>query len=152
MRPLAPGNLDGMAHLDHVNLVGIERLCGERVEARRRRRRCAVRHPADNSAGEKSQDHCRGRSTTPRACAAGEIIEIEARRNRFGGEHAEARPDRVGLRAPLGDASRVFRMGRKPRLDGDTAVGCKLAVDIGVQLLLRHGWVLINHRFLPRVI
>jgi hypothetical protein len=43
-------------------------------------------------------------------------------------------------------------MRGKPRLDGATAVGRDLAVDISVQLLLGHGLVSIDHRLLPRLI
>ncbi len=139
MRPLGAGYLDRMTHLDNVDPVGIERLRGERVEAAWRRRRCSVRHPADNAAGEKRHDHRRGGNRTPRACAAGELVEVEARRDRFGGEHAVACADRIGLRPPLGDAGGIFRMGGKPGLDGATAICRNLVVDIGVKLVLGHG-------------
>jgi len=49
------------------------------------------------------------------------------------------RADRIGLRPPLGDAGGIFRMGCKPRLDGATAIGRNLIVDIGVKLVLGHG-------------
>jgi hypothetical protein len=39
----------------------------------------------------------------------------------------------------VGDAGGIFRMGGKPRLDGATAIGRNLAVDIGVKLVLGHG-------------
>ena len=62
-----------------------------------------------------------------------------ARRDRFGGEHAVACADRIGLRPPLGDAGGIFRMRGKPGLDGATAICRNLVVDIGVKLVLGHG-------------
>ena len=152
MRPFASGDLDGMTHLDHVDPVGIERLCGEGVEAARRRGRCSMCHPADRPAGEKRYDHRSRGNRTPGAGAAGQFVEIQARRDWLRGEHAEARADRVRLRAPLRDAGSIFRMRGKPRLDSVAAVGRKLAIDIGVQLFLRHGWVSVDHCLRPRFI
>ena len=152
MRPLAASDLDRMAHLDDVHLVRIERLSSERIEPAWRRRRCSMCHPAHDRARDKRDDHCCGRGRTPGARAAGEPVEVEACRDRFGGECTEVRTDSLRLRPPLGDASSIFRMGGKPRLDGASAVGRKLAVDIGVQLLFGHAGVSIDHDRLPYLI
>src|SRR5262249_51902208 len=121
MRPLASGDLDGMAYLDHVDPVGIERLCGEGVEAARRCGRCSVCHPPDRSAREKCYDHRGGGNRTPGPCTAGQFVKIEARGDRLRGECAEACADCFGLRAPLGDTGSIFRMRGEPRLDGVAA-------------------------------
>src|SRR5262249_56070068 len=108
MRPLASGDLDGMAHLDHVDAVGIERLCGEGVEAARCCGRCSVCHPADRSARKKCYDHRGGGNRTPGACTAGQFVKIEARGDRLGGGHAEARPASLAPPAPPRDPPPTF--------------------------------------------
>jgi hypothetical protein len=58
---------------------------------------------------------------------------------------AVTRPDRLGLRAPCCDPGGVIGMAGQPRLDGFAAIRRKFTVDIDVQLVLRHGCVVVDH-------
>src|ERR1700704_3428307 len=76
-------------------------------------RRCAMRHPAHDAAGEKRRDHRRGRNCAPGARGTGDLLEIEPYRYRLRCDRVVARTKGVRLRPPVGDARGMLRMGGK---------------------------------------
>ena len=128
-----------MAHLGDVELVGAERLGGDDLDEVGAGADAPCADPAGDAADQRPRAPPPPRSRATARCGRVELGEIEARRHRLVGDRAVARADRLGLRAPFGDARGVVGMGGKPGLDGLPAVGRKHAVDIGVQFVGGHG-------------
>ena len=145
MHGLRTRHFDRMAHLDHIEPVRIERVGGD-IARRPGAVPCAASEPAGRGTGEKRREHRRCRKARPSPSGARQPVEIETRRNRLARDRAIARADRVGLRAPRGDARRILGVAAKPLLDRAAAVRREFAVDIGVQLFLGHLWFTIDHR------
>ena len=109
-------------HLDRVaHLADIEPMRLERLDRHGARRPGAVEEAAAEPAGAATQqergEHRGGRETRPFAAGARERRELEARRHRLAGDGVVARADRIGLRAPCGDARGILGMRVEPLLD-----------------------------------
>ena len=133
-----------MAHLDDVELVGVERFGGEHVEAGRRGRGGAARHPAGAAADDESHDRGRRSHRRPatarwrgRACM--HLVELEPRRHRLVGDGAVARADASACARQAATSAACSGCVGQPGGDGLAPVGRQFAVDIGVQLVLGHG-------------
>ena len=94
---------------------------------------------------DERRDRGRGGDRAPGAPAAHDPAERQAIGHRLVDHGAVARADGFGLRAPCGDAGGVVGMVGQPRLDGFAAIRRQLAVDIDVQLVFRHGCVVVDH-------
>ena len=133
-----------MAHLDDVELVGVERFVGEHVKAELGAADgSAVRHPAGCTTDEESHERRGRRQAFHDRPLARSLLETWSSLSRSGtgffGNGAVARADALGLRPPGRDQCGLFRMSGKPGGDGLHAVGRQFAVDIGVQFILGHG-------------
>ena len=120
---LAGLHLDRMAHLRDVEPMRLERLDGH--GARRAR---AVEDAAAEPAGAAARAGTRRaprrrRGATICGSARASAVELEARRHRLARDGAVARADRIGLRAPGGDARGILGMRGEPLLDRRAAVG-----------------------------
>ena len=149
MRPLIAGHFDRMAHLDHVEPIGFERVGGEPRQIGGCRRLDAAHHPPGESADHESGKCSRGGRGDPAvAAAACHASEVEPLRHLLVDDAAVACPEQLGLLAPGGDAGRVIGMRREPGLDRAATVGRQFAVDIGVQFVFADHLVSVSHRSL----
>ena len=98
----------------------------------------ATAKPAGAATQQERGEHRGGGETRPFAAGARERLQLEARRHRLACDGVVARADRIGLRAPGGDARGILGVRVEPLHDRRAAVGGKLAVHIGVEFFLGH--------------
>ena len=143
VRALAARHFDRMAHLDHVELVGFQRIGSDGVEVARRGGGYPARGPAGAAADQKGGDRRCGGVTQPAAAARSVLpqqpVEFEPLRHRLAGDRAIAGADAICLRPPAGDQRGMFGMRGKPGGDRFLAVGRQFAVDIGMQFFFGYG-------------
>src|SRR5690349_5402570 len=118
MRPLAAGNFDGMAYLDHIKLVGIECFAGEDIETSGSRSRCAACHPAGSAANNESYDSSGSGHRSPgppiSAVVFEHLVEFEPLGHRFFDDGAVARAHALRLFPPGCDQRGLLWVRRKP--------------------------------------
>src|SRR5437763_10615333 len=102
-----------------------------------------MHHPAHNAAREERNHHRHSCNAAPEPGPAHELVQIKARRSTL--KRRVTRAYGLCLRAPLRHPARIFGMTRKPGLYRRHPFRWKLAVDIGVQLVLRHRCLIIAH-------
>src|SRR5436190_9218316 len=134
-----------MAHLDHVDLVCIDRL-GRDVACGSRSLPELMAEPASRSADDESEQRGSSREPRPTPIAACQACKIEAPRHWFVRNSTVARTHGVGLRPPSRNARCIFGMALKPLLNHRAFAAGNLPIDIGMQLLFADRWLTLDHR------
>ncbi len=99
MLALVSRHLDGMAHLDHIEPVRVQRIERQILECRGRRHRTA-RQPADTAAGNERQQRRGDGAKNPFARPPHQPLDLEPLRHRLVGDGAVTRMQRLRHLSP----------------------------------------------------
>ena len=141
---LAGLHFDRMAYLADIQPMRLERLDRHGARGARTIEETTAK-PAGAAAQQERGEHRGSCETRPFAARTRERLELEARRHRLARDGTIARADRLALSAPGGDARRILGVRVEPLGDRGGAVGGKLAIHVGMQFLLGHWWLAVDH-------